>query len=560
MKSYIGIDLGTTHSLIGVWDEQGVTLIPNSLGKFLTPSAVSVDSQNNILIGEAAFERLVTHSHFSATEFKRFMGTSKQYQLGDHFFSPEDLSALVLRQLKQDAENHLGTSINEAVISVPAYFNNRQRRATQRAAELAGLKVERLINEPSAAALAYGLEKQESIDNDDPQSYLVLDLGGGTFDVSLLEIFNGIFEIRASSGDNYLGGNDFTRVIVEDFCKQQSLSYGALAPGIKGALFAAADTLKRELSEANSATLSLKIEEKFIDYTLSDSRFTVLVEELLNRVRHPISRTMNDAELRSSELAGVILVGGASRMPVFRSSIARMLGRIPSSNFDPDFAIASGACIQAGLKARDSSLQDIVMVDVCPYTLGVGVINEQNQYEFQPIIERNQAIPVSESCSVYTRYPHQESIVIKVYQGESFKPSDNVELGELLMDITPSSNIQEIVLTYTYDINGVLEVEVRIPETNEQQTLYISDDETTLSDEQLKERFAELQELKILPRDDAKNTLLIATLERFFEQSLGEQREFYAQLLRDFKGVINSHNKQNVDERREEINKLIHAS
>ena len=558
MGSYIGIDLGTTHSLIGIWDEKNVKLIPNSLGKFLTPSAVSVDTQNTILVGEPAFERLVTHSHCSATEFKRFMGTSKRYQLGDQFFSPEDLSALMLKQLKQDAESYLNESIHEAVISVPAYFNNRQRRATQRAAELAGLKVERLINEPSAAALAYGLDKETDPDNDDSLSYLVLDLGGGTFDVSLLEIFNGIFEIRASSGDNYLGGNDFTRIIVDDFCQQHSLSHDSLTPDIKGALFAASDSLKRELSDANSATLSVKVAEEILDYTLSASRFEVLTNDLLNRVRHPISRTMSDAELRSSELAGVILVGGASRMPVFRSSIAKMLGRIPSSHFDPDFAIASGACIQAGLKARDSSLQDVVMVDVCPYTLGVEVINEQNQAEFQPVIERNQAIPVSESCSVYTRYPNQEKIAINVFQGESFKPSDNVALGELLMDITPSTNEQEVILTYTYDINGVLEVEVTIPATKEQQTLYISDDETELSDEQLQKRFAELQELKMLPRDDAKNTLLLAKLERFFEQSLGEQREFYAQLLRDFIVVINSHDKQYVEKRRQEINQLIH--
>jgi len=552
VSEYTGIDLGTTHSLIGVWKDEEVQLIPNALGKFLTPSAVSVDSHNNILVGEAAFDRLVTHSHFSATEFKRFMGTPKQYQLGEKLFSPEDLSALVLTQLKQDAESYLGSPVTEAVISVPAYFNNRQRRATQKAAELAGLKVERLINEPTAAAIAYGLhEKPEH------SQFMVLDLGGGTFDVSLLEIFNGIFEIRASSGDNYLGGNDFTRVIVDDFCAKQCLSHDALTPSVKGALFDAADVMKRELSVASSAIFAVNIEEKLVEYKLTASKFAGLTESLLSRIRHPISRTMNDADLRTSELAGVILVGGASRMPVFRSSIAKMLGRIPSSQYDPDFAIATGACIQAGLKARDASLQDIVMVDVCPYTLGVEVINEHDQPEFKPIIERNQAIPVSETRSVYTRYPNQEEIAVKVFQGESFKPSDNVALGELLMSVSPVPDSQEVLLTYTYDINGILEVEVTIAATKKKQTVYISDDDSELSNDQLRERFAELQALKLLPRDEAKNTVLLARLERLFEQSLAEQREFYAQLLRNFKTVIQSHDKKYVDEQREEINQLL---
>ena len=557
MSEYIGIDLGTTHSLIGIWSGEEVKLIPNALDKLLTPSAVSVDSQNNIIVGEAAFERLVTHSHFSATEFKRFMGTPKQYQLGEKLFSPEDLSAFVLTQLKQDAENYLGRAVTEAVISVPAYFNNRQRRATQKAAELAGLKVERLINEPTAAALAYGLVKEQVSDEQGPLSYLVLDLGGGTFDVSLLEIFNGIFEIRASSGDNYLGGNDFTSVIVDDFCAKQSLSHDALTPAVKSTLFGAANVIKRELSVASSASFAVKIEGKLVEYKLVASRFADLTESLLSRIRHPISRTMNDAGLKTSELAGVILVGGASRMPVFRSSVAKMLGRIPSSHYDPDFAIVAGACIQAGLKARDASLQDIVMVDVCPYTLGVEVFNEYDQPEFKPIIERNQAIPVSKTRSVYTRYPNQEEIAVKVFQGESFKPSDNVALGELLMSVSPMLDSQEVLLTYTYDINGILEVEVTIAASNEKQTLYVSDDESELSSDQLRERFTQLQELKLLPRNEVKNVVLLAKLERLFEQSLAEQREFYAQLLRSFKTVIQRHDKEYVDKQREEINQLL---
>lgn len=557
MDNLIGIDLGTTHSLVSVWNKQKVELIPNGLGDFLTPSAVSIDSDDIILVGDPALERLVTHPHLSASEFKRFMGSPKRYQLGKKSFTPEDLSALVLTQLKQDAENHLGGPVTEAVISVPAYFNNRQRRATQRAAELAGLKVERLINEPSAAALAYGLEKNTSASQDEPLSYLVLDLGGGTFDVSLLEIFDGVFEIRASSGDNYLGGNDFTRIIVDDFCQQNSISYDYLEANVKGALFSTADAAKRDLSKKSTVYFSVNIDEKKVDYKLSESRFLELAEDLLQRIRNPITRTLNDASLRASELAGVILVGGASRMPIFRSTVAKIVGRIPSSHYEPDSAIAAGASIQAGLKARDETLQDIIMVDVCPYTLGVEVINNHNQPEFKPIIERNQAIPVSETRSVYTRHPNQHEIAINVFQGESFKPADNVALGEIVMYITPAPEPQEVLLTYTYDINGVLEVEVTIVASNEKQVAYITDDETELSDAQLRERFAELQALKLLPRDQIENTALLAKLERLFSQHLGEQRNYYAELIGNFQAVIDSHDKDKVEKMRIEIQRLL---
>lgn len=549
----IGIDLGTTNSLVGVWKDGEVSLIANAHGDLLTPSAVSVTEDRTILVGAAAKDRVVSHPHKSASEFKRYMGAKKTHILGGAPYSSEELSALVLGSLKRDAENYLGESVTEAVISVPAYFNNKQRQATQRAAELAGLTVERLINEPSAAALAYGLQALVDADADQSLSYLVLDLGGGTFDVSMLEIFDGVFEIHASAGDNYLGGNDFSEVILEDFLAQHKLNRQVLSQVSLEALSSVSDSAKHLLSIEESTKFSLEINAKRYDYTLTRDTFETLCAPLIERLRHPIMRVMSDSGLSSAELAGVILVGGATRMPLFHSQVSRMLGRIPANQYNPDHAIATGACIQAALKARNESLNDIIMVDVCPYTLGVEVNNQHNQSEFMPIIERNQAVPVSETRSVYSGYPGQDQVNIKIYQGESFKPEDNVFLGKLEVPLAKSEELQELLLTYTYDLNGVLEVEVTIASTGVKQRLYIADDAESMSPEQLAAGFEKLKALKVLPRDQAENIALFAKLQRLFEESLGEQREFHAQLTRYFQAELDTHNKGRIEQSRKEI-------
>ena len=552
---FIGIDLGTTHSLIGLWREGGVELIPNALGKLLTPSVVSLgdaslgSGDGEILVGEAARDRLITHPALTAGEFKRSMGTDKLFSLGPRKFTPEELSALVLRSLKADAEHHLRQPLDEAVISVPAYFNARQRQATLRAAQLAGLRVEQLVNEPTAAALAYGLHGQAG----DEKTYVVLDLGGGTFDVSIIEIFDGSFEIHASGGDNHLGGNDFTDAIFDDFCARHSLSGAGLSSTDRQRARRACEELKTRLTTEACAAFELQIHEKSAHYELDRDGFQHLCQPLWDRVRHPIVRTLGDANLRPGDLSGVILVGGATRMPAFRSLAARLFGTLPMTQYQPDHAIAMGAAAQAMLKSRERPVRDIVMTDVCPYTLGVAVLGPRAELEFLPVIERNTTIPVSETREVHTAYANQAEVRVDVYQGESFDPAHNVFLGSLDMAVAPTPEPQALLLTYTYDVSGLLEVEVTVAASGERRRIFIKNSEAGISEELLAQRFDALAELKTLPRDRQENVSLLARLDRLFQESLGERRAMVGALISQFRQALGGHQQKMIQETRERI-------
>jgi len=384
----IGIDLGTTNSLVAYWGENGAEIIPNSLGSNLTPSVVSVDNNNGeIYVGQIAKERLITHPTLTASVFKRFMGTQKTYELGKYTFSPEELSSFILKSLKADAEAFLKQPVNEAVISVPAYFNDSQRKATKYAAELAGLKVERLISEPTAAALAYGLHQENS-----DIKFLVFDLGGGTFDVSILEFFEGIMEVKSIAGDNFLGGEDFTQILVSHFINKNGLDYDKLGSGLKSIIYKESELCKYGLSSDHTSIMRVHIDERYIETLVTREDFEKAAHGLLLRLRLPIERALRDANLSTSELDAVILIGGATRMHLVRSAVSKMFGKVPYSNINPDEAVALGAAIQAALKERNQALDEIIVTDVCPYSLGTDVVKEisPNVMEggyFSPIIE-----------------------------------------------------------------------------------------------------------------------------------------------------------------------------
>jgi molecular chaperone HscC len=350
----VGIDLGTTNSAITVWLDGRPQLIPNSLGALLTPSAVSVDDDGHVLVGMAARERQVTHPRLTATAFKRWMGTGRMTSLGpNQTFSPEELSALVLRSLKADAEAFLREPVTEAVITVPAYFNDHQRKATRRAGELAGLKVERLLNEPTAAALAHGLHQREL----DTQ-FLVFDLGGGTFDVSIVEIFEGIIEVRSSAGDNHLGGEDFNQVLVEDFYAALGSTLGPRFRDkqvLQERVREQAERARRELTRQPVGKMTVTWQERQLEHSIDAERFEKLCEPLLTRMREPVLRALRDGGIHADKLQEIVLVGGATRMPLVRRAVAKMFGRFPGMGPNPDEAIALGAAVQAGLKARDAA-------------------------------------------------------------------------------------------------------------------------------------------------------------------------------------------------------------
>jgi len=543
----IGIDLGTTNSLVSYWIDDGVKIIPNAFGNNLTPSVISVDENAEIFVGQVAKERLITHPHLTAAAFKRYMGTTKVVKLGKYKFLPEELSSLVIRSLKQDAEAYLGETINEAVISVPAYFNDAQRRATKRAGELAGLKVERLINEPSAAAGAYGIHQQKS-----ETKFLIFDLGGGTFDVSIVEIFENVMEVKAIAGDNYLGGEDFTNALLSAFAKHYKMDEKNIEQKIYVAIKKQAELCKQSLSKSTVGTMRCHINGNILEMNVERNEFFTTTKELVNRLRIPVERALKDAEIRADELDSVILVGGATRMPMIHTLVSRLLGRFPSCNLNPDEVVVIGAGIQAAMKERNVVLQEIVLTDVCPYTLGIEVSVSHNtgQHEnghFAPIIERNSTIPVSRVERFYTIADNQTAIVVKIFQGESRLIKNNIYLGEISIKVPPApAGRQAIDVRFTYDINGILEVEVIVVETGISKRIIIEESPGTISKIDIENRLKALAEFKMHPRERQENQLLVARGERLFEESLGDRRMEIAAILQHFEGVLNRQNDREI--------------
>jgi len=538
--SAIGIDLGTTNSLAAYWSEKGAEIIPNRLGSNLTPSIVSVDDNGEVYIGQIAKERLITHPNLTASVFKRFMGTEKLYQLGRFSFSPEELSSFIIKKLKDDAEYFLGQQVKEAIISVPAYFNDSQRKATKKAAELAGLKVERLISEPTAAAMAYGLYKEN-----DYTKFLVFDLGGGTFDVSILELFEGVMEVKSIAGDNFLGGEDFTELLISNFLNKNKLKSEELDSKTKSIIYKQAEACKYGLTDNSLSRMMLTIDGQIVEESITREEFEKIAAGLLLKLRHPIERALRDAELSPQELDAVILIGGATRMPIIRSAVTKMFGKLPYSNINPDEAVALGAAIQAALKERNEALKEIILTDVCSYSLGVNVVKQifSDKYEegyFHPIIERNSPIPVSRVERLFTVHDNQKEIRVEVYQGESRKVSGNIRLGELLVKVPPVVGEQCVDVRFTYDINGILEVEVTTVKTGEKRSMIIEKNPGELSKGEISQRLKLLSELKIHPREKEENRLLLARGERIYEESVGEMRDVISRHLDIFERELAS--------------------
>lgn len=554
----VGIDLGTTNSLVAVWKDGGPRLVPNALGAFLTPSCVGVDDDGQILVGEAARERLQTHPQRTASLFKRHMGSTRTSRLADRDYRPEELSALVLRSLKADAEAFLGEAVTEAVITVPAYFSDAQRKATRVAGELAGLKVERLLNEPTAAALAYGLHEGGT-----ETQFLVFDLGGGTFDVSILEMFDGVMEVRASAGDNMLGGEDFANLLVEQAFASGIPDKARNDAAFMQRLVARAESAKREIGANGSATFDVRWENSAANVTLDADAFEKLSQPLMDRLWRPIERALRDARIRAADLNNVVLAGGATRMPMIRALATRMFGRFPVIGLNPDEVVALGAAVQAGLKMKDKALEETVMTDVCPYTLGTGVIKrlENGSHAegfYAPIIQRNTVVPVSRVQRFCPVSADQKAIRIDVYQGESRLVRDNIKLGELDVQVQPGpGHADGVDVRFTYDVNGLLEVEVMVVATGVVQRLVIESGEAHMSPEEIAKRLAALSALKIHPRDTLENRTLLARAERLYEQLLGDMREHVGQMILHFEQTLATQDIQRIARDAEQFRKAL---
>ena len=555
----IGIDLGTTHSLAAVWKDGRPHLVLNALGSYLTPSCVSIDDDGSVLVGQAARDRLQTHPEVTASLFKRYMGSDKSFQVGARSFRAEELSSLVLRSLKADAEAMLGEPVTEAVITVPAHFSDSQRKATRIAGQLAGLQVERLVNEPTAAALAYGLHQDE-----DATQFLVFDLGGGTFDVSILEMFEGVMEVRATAGDNFLGGEDFVHEIVQLFFAETGLPEAARADGgFMQQLMARAELAKRALSDNESATLSLNWQDGEHTLTLTQERFRAISEPLLARLRTPVERALRDASIRAGEIDNVVLAGGATRSPIVRQMVTRMFGRFPAMDINPDEVVALGAAVMAGLKARDEALKEVVMTDVCPYTLGVETVHrmpgggEVDGY-FSPIIERNTVVPASRVKGYVPVREGQRLLNLEIFQGEARLVRDNIKLGMLEVPLPKGPRDDcGVDVRFTYDVNGLLEVEATVRGTQEVHRLVIQGNSGVLSELEIAARLAQLADLKIHPRDKAENRALVAQSERVFQQLRGNARERLGDEISRFELTLESQEERQIRAARERLRKVM---
>lgn len=550
----IGIDLGTTNSLAVCYRNGRAEIIKNSLGEISTPSVVSVDENGEILVGKIAKERLISHPEASACEFKRDMGLRRRITLGGKDFSPEELSALVLKKIKEDAEKYLGEPIDEAVISVPAYFDDNCRSAAKLAARLAGLNVQRLVNEPSAAALAYQAEHGFC-----DGTYMIVDFGGGTLDVSIVDSFDSVMEILAVAGNNHLGGKDFNEAVADYFCRENGIDRESLSPDEKAIVYKLAENCKVALSDTPAAMMVANIGGKQYSLTLDNNKLIEISAPVFEKMTLPIRKALKDSKYSIDDIDDIILVGGSCKMPTVRAFIAEITGRKPCTDIDPDTAIAVGAGIFAGIKDRNDSLKDIILTDICPFSLGVKILDERSGNEVMSfIIERNTVLPSSREELYSAVADGQRKVTLQIYQGESRIPSKNLFLGEL--DITfPPAKRNELVcaVRMTYDINGILVVDVTTAADKKQYNKVILGGSGTMSDAEVKSCIKNMEKLKISPAEKEENRLLIARAERIYEESLSEEREAVGMLLSVFQAALKAQNSRDIRTAYERLSELL---
>ena len=530
----IGIDLGTTNSLACVYRDGKAELIPNELGEYKTSSAVSVLEDGTVLVGAAAKERLVTHPEATAASFKIWMGTEKTLTLAGRSFKPEELSALVLRQLLEDARRYLGEAVEEAVISVPAYFNDDQRCATKLAAQLAELNVKRLINEPSAAALYHRYYDQSG----DCQ-LMIVDFGGGTLDVSIVECFENIIEITAIAGDNRLGGDDIDRAIVSHFCQENGLVEERLDPSFRGALYRQAETAKIALSSAPAASISLQQGDRQYSLLLTNDLLHQLCGPVFQKVRAVITRAMKDRG-RGGRLNDVILVGGSAQLTVFGDFLEELFGRRPHVAASPDEIVALGVGLCAGIKERAEDLQDLVMTDACPFSLGVSTYSRRDDRtpHMAVLIPRSSMLAASHQERFYTLNDNQTGLRFEIYQGEGYFASENLKLGELEVRVPPGpAGEQSALVTFTYDIDGILHVSAQSSGGDFRERLILNPN-LHLTEEETAQAMERIRQIQLAAQGDQRDQLLLERALRLYTQTIGPQREILVRLIGYWKDLM----------------------
>ena len=494
MGKIIGIDLGTTNSCVAVMEGGKPTVITNAEGMRTTPSVVAFTKTGERVIGEPAKRQAVTNAEKTIASIKRHMGTDYKVQIDGKAYSPQEISAMILQKLKSDAENYLGEKVTEAVITVPAYFNDAQRQATKDAGKIAGLDVKRIINEPTAAALSYGL------DNEEEQKIMVYDLGGGTFDVSIIEIGDGVIEVLSTAGDNKLGGDDFDNVItqymLDEFKKQEGVDLSTDKMAMQR-LKEAAEKAKKELSSATTTNINLPFitataeGPKHFDMNLTRAKFDELTAHLVERTAGPVNSALNDAGMTASELSKVLLVGGSTRIPAVQDKVQQLTGKEPFKGINPDECVAIGASVQGGKLAGDAGAGDILLLDVTPLSLSIETMGGVATR----LIERNTTIPTKKSQIFSTAEDNQSAVDINVVQGERQFAKDNKSLGRFRLDgIAPARRgVPQIEVTFDIDANGIVNVSAKDLGTGKEQHITITAG-SNMSDEDIDKAVKEAAE------------------------------------------------------------------
>ena len=494
MSKIIGIDLGTTNSCVAVMEGGKPTVIANTEGARTTPSVVAFTKTGERLVGEPAKRQAVTNADKTISSIKRDMGTDRGRTIDDKKYSPQQISAMILQKLKADAESYLGEKVSEAVITVPAYFNDAQRQATKDAGKIAGLDVKRIINEPTAAALAYGL------DNEKEQKIMVYDLGGGTFDVSIIEIGDGVIEVLATNGDTYLGGDDFDQKIIDWMLSEFKAQEGVDLSGDKMAmqrLKEAAEKAKKELSSATTTNINMPFitataeGPKHLDMNLSRAKFDELTRDLVEKTAVPVQNAMKDAGLTNADIGQVLLVGGSTRIPAVQDKVRQLTGKEPSKNLNPDECVALGASIQGGKLAGDAGAGEILLLDVTPLSLSIETMGGVATR----LIERNTTIPTKKSQIFSTAADNQTAVDINVVQGERQFAKDNKSLGQFRLDGIPPAmrGVPQIEVTFDIDANGIVNVSAKDLGTGKEQHITITAG-SNMSDDEIEKAVKEAAE------------------------------------------------------------------
>ncbi|MCG7375994.1 molecular chaperone DnaK [Paenibacillus sp. ACRSA] len=504
MSKVIGIDLGTTNSCVAVMEGGEAVVIPNPEGARTTPSVVGFKKDGERVVGETAKRQAITNPDRTIISIKRHMGTSHKETIDSKDYSPQEISAIILQKLKTDAEAYLGQTVTQAVITVPAYFNDSQRQATKDAGKIAGLEVLRIVNEPTAAALAYGMEKSED------QTILVYDLGGGTFDVSILELGDGFFEVKATSGDNQLGGDDFDQVIIDylvsEFKKDQGIDLSKDKAAVQR-LKDAAEKAKKELSGVLTTTISLPFitvadgVPQHLELNLSRAKFEEISASLVERTLEPTRRALSDAGMTANDIDKIVLVGGSTRIPAVQEAIKKLTGKEPHKGVNPDEVVALGAAVQAGVLTGD--VKDVVLLDVTPLSLGI----ETAGGVFTKMIERNTTIPTSKSQVFSTYADNQPSVEIHVLQGEREMAAGNKSLGRFMLgDIPPAPRgVPQIEVSFDIDANGIVNVSATDKGTNKTQKITITSS-SGLSDAEVEQM---MKDAELHAEEDKKRKELV---------------------------------------------------